>query len=168
VLEKQKNNIKSEGYRKISLKDLEEIFFKMIEFDNIKHYQKTGMFKYRKAKVGEKIVTIIDGKKETQNVANENSWIITGPKGEEYIIDDKTLKSRYEIVDDNTVKAIGECWAFENKEHLMFKASWGEDMVADPGDMIVSINKNGSEPYRIEKEIFKKTYKEIKKANKIN
>lgn len=146
-------------YKKISLKELEEIFLDERENGNVEHYKKFGEFKYRKAKVGEKIDTIIDGKKETQNVAKENSWILTGSEGEEYIIDNKTFKNRYEIIDEETAKAIGECWAFKNREPLRFVASWDEEMIADPGDMIASTDKNGSEPYRIEKTAFKKTYK---------
>ncbi|MEM4260494.1 MAG: hypothetical protein QXG00_04615 [Candidatus Woesearchaeota archaeon] len=148
-------------YKKISLKDLEEMFLKEKENNNVGHYKKFGVFKYRKAKIGEKIDTIIHGKKETQNVSKENSWILTGSEGEDYIIDDKTFKKRYEIIDDKTAKSIGECWAFKNKENLKFIASWGEEMIANPGDMIASTDKNGSKPYRIEKNVFKRTYKKV-------
>jgi hypothetical protein len=57
-------------------------------------------------------------------------------------------------------KAIGSCSAFLWKgSPFSFESSWGERMICDKGDYLASVEKDLSQPYRIESSVFKKTYK---------
>ena len=134
----------------------------------VKSYQKTGLTKARPATAGEKVVTLVDGIKETTNKAKAGDWVVTGPKDEQYIIDGTTFASRYKKTNSLGVfTATGTCFAFEYKgRSLVFKAPWGEDMLVHKGDFIASTDASGRQCYRIEREIFLQTYQEIKNANR--
>jgi hypothetical protein len=49
----------------------------------------------RLATADEKIITILDGEVETINTAAEGDVVITGPKGEKYIINATKFEARY-------------------------------------------------------------------------
>jgi len=120
----------------------------------------------RPAKVGEKIETTVNGVKETQNTAKVNDYVITGIKGEQYIISKDVLVKRYDIetidhprneydyVNITTKPVVIDCSICE--EDMTFTASWGEDMVANTGDFLVY--EDGKLSYRIEREVFLNTY----------
>lgn len=146
IIEAASNRIlKSEIFniRKLLPQDkIVEIFLK----GNPKQYHKFGSVKARLAKVGEKIDTIIDGKIETTNMAKENDVIVTGIKGEKYIIKKDKFLIRYKGPNlsskDKTYEAIGHCFAIKYLgRSVKFKASWGEEMILNKGDYLISFLK---------------------------
>jgi len=113
--------------------------------------------KYRIAQKGEKVDTIINGEKETNNTANEGDFIIIGVKGENYILSPNKVKEKYNIVDDETIttKPVKiKAKEYKGKD-IQFKASWGENMILKSGDYLV---RNNDEYYRIEKNAFAELY----------
>ena len=145
---------------KLSQKEVQKLFKE--HKDPAKKYKKVGTVVARAASEGEKIDTVIDGVKETTNTAHKGDWVVTGPKGEEYIISGEKFDSRYKATDKpNVFKATGVCYAIEYRGlAFQFDASWGERMIMKSGDYLASLSPTGSEPYRIEREVFHKTYKE--------
>ena len=145
-----------------------------------KMYKKSGRFGLRAAIPGEVIITIIDGKKETTNTAQEDDAVVRGAKGELYIIDGIKASSRYLIVRPLTeefqeYEASGLIDAYEyTGEPIQFTASWNEVMICEPGDYLASpiiphgqgVTMEYREPvkhevYRIERGAFFKTYNQI-------
>jgi hypothetical protein len=112
---------------------------------------------YRIATKIEKVETTIDGKKETENIAKVGDWILTGVKGEHYVLSEKKVMDKYIIVDANTIRAKPskiKAKEYQGKK-IEFFASWGEKMILDFGDFLVN---SGDEFYRIEKDAFKDLY----------
>lgn len=135
-------------------------------------YQKSGTFKARLGKPGERIATEIDGEKETQKTVKDGEIVIKGPKDEMYVVSEKTFRQRYEVDKDPTeeyqnYKAIGLIRAYEYVgDDFKFIASWDEEMICKPGDYLASPVKDAEdteypEVYRIERTVFDETYKEI-------
>ncbi len=133
---------------------------------DLKEYSKFGTFKYRKCVREEEIVTIIAGEEETTNTAYPDDYIMTGHANNEYVVPKSTWLKKYEPLAeydstiDNMCKAKGKCWGIQySGEPITFKAKWGEDMICNPGDMLVSPDDSISEVYRIEIGEFNNTYK---------
>lgn len=128
------------------------------------NFEKFTQIKARPAQVGEFIETFTLDGKETQNYAKENDYVITnlGGSNEEYIMPETTLKKRYKHIEDDLYQSIGECRGIEYfGPEIVFKASWGQDMVLKNGDMIVTPLPQRNEVYRIAREEFNKTYRMI-------
>lgn len=149
------------------MKSLEFVagLFKEAERDGRVHsYKKYGVVQVKLANVGERIVTIINGKKETENVATEGSVIVVNPGGERYIISRNKFDERYKgtpTKEWTTAIAKGRCRAFRyTGDSFSFLAPWEEKMIVDSGDYIVQ-SKEGdyNDIYRIAQEAFKQTYK---------
>ena len=137
-----------------------EYFLQAIKDKSIKKYRKFGVVTAIKATAEQQVRTVIDGKVETTNVAHPGDYIVTGASGEKYVLTSEKMKSRYKKIADNQYEAIGECFAVKyNGKSFKFTAPWGEDMICNNGDYICSTILDGSDVYRIEKEVFKKTYK---------
>ncbi len=135
-------------------------FLNAVKANKVKTYQKFGTVTAIKATSKQSVKTVIDGKTETTNVANIGDYIVTGASGEKYVLTADKFKSRYKKVKDNIYEAVGECNAVKYVgKAFKFKAPWGEDMICENGDYICSTALDGSDVYRIEKEVFKKTYK---------
>lgn len=134
-------------------------------------YKKFGAVMARLAKVGEKIVTVIDGKVETQNTAKENDVIVKGLKGEEYIIGHEKFKARYAVINPVTdtftsYEPNGTCIAYEYEgESIVFTAPWNEDMILNKGDFLATTDETVPEVYRIERSAFYQTYKRAVNLN---
>lgn len=128
-------------------------------------YKKVGAVMARLAKIGEEIVTVIDGKVETKNTAKENDVIIKGLKGEEYIIGHEKFKARYTVnnlvsSEFSSYEPNGTCIAYEYQgESMVFTAPWNEDMIVHNGDFLATTDSTVPEVYRIERDAFFKTYK---------
>lgn len=137
-------------------------------------YAKSGTFNARKGIVGEKVTTTIDGEDETEVVVGMNKVVIRGPKGEMYVVTTDKFKTRYECDKELTdkfqpYKSKGLIRAFEySGPNIRFEASWGEKMLCKDGDMLavpitdVDDFDDVPEMYRIEKDVFKQTYKAMK------
>ena len=124
------------------------------------------------AKKGQKVITMTSDGKETENVAKDGDYLITNIETEakeQYLINDKTFKTRYIPTSDiNVYEPTGECIAvkiskaflekFNLKQTFKFLAPWGENMVAKKGDFLC-INPETKEVYRIAKKEFYQTYK---------
>lgn len=156
-----------------------EKFGSIIIDQGVVYHKKGGVF----AKLVDKtqsVDTVIAGIKETTNTANEGDFIIQNgtSEGEFYVLTADKLQKRYTISFEVEVpsdllkegfqyyKALGACKAIEYTEEMgsqefHFRASWGEDMLCQVGDMLVSPINNGNienEVYRIEKNSFRETY----------
>ena len=131
----------------------------------LRHYKKFGDVSAVQAQKTTPVVTIIDGVEETKNVANPGDWIVTGAKGEKYVIKDETFRKRYKPSSKHGVYSpIGEAYAFEYKGELgksiNFPAPWGEMMLMNVGDFLASPSKEvNKDIYRIEREAFISTYR---------
>lgn len=137
-------------------------------YKETKTYKKSGTFDARKAKIGEHIVTTIDGEDETKKTAKADEVVVKGPKGELYIVSEKKFNERYEVETPLTdkfqkYKANGLIMAFVyDGPTFNFKASWDEDMLCKKGDYLASPSATLPVPevYRIEASVFAETYKE--------
>lgn len=134
-----------------------------------KLYKKSGTFDARKAKVGEHIVTTIDGEDETKKTAKADEVVVKGPKGELYVVSTKKFNERYEVTKPLTdkfqkYKAKGLIRAYEYKgPTFKFMASWDEEMLCKEGDYLAcpvldADESKAKEVYRIEKSVFAETY----------
>lgn len=141
--------------------------FKANEAD-VETYQKFGKFDARKAIDGERITTTINGETETTNVAKLGDVVVRGPEGEQYIISDAKFKDRYKVdkpltKDFQKYEATGKINAFKYiGKPFKFIASWGEEMICNDGDYLAAPFSNDGtvkEVYRIEENVFNKTYK---------
>jgi len=143
----------------LSQEDVAKVY-KNLETEEKTYIKKELTFNFRVAEKEEKVVTEIDGEKETENTAKKGDYILTGSKKEIYVLSPKKFESRYTIVDGKAKTKPVEILTkeFEGKK-IKFKAPWEEDMIIKNGDFIA---KNEGEYYRIEKEAFKNTYNEEK------
>lgn len=129
-------------------------------------FDKVATVSARPATEGEDIDTVIDGIKETTNTAAAGDYVVTGPKGEEYIISGEKFNKLYEATaEEGVYKAKGLVKAYqipEGTEDFTFVAPWGEDMLVQAGDYIATSfadNFDAEKCYRIEKGVFEQTYK---------
>jgi hypothetical protein len=123
-----------------------------------KSYQKKSFtLKFRVADKIEKVETVIDGKKETENTAKTGDYILTGTKGENFVLTPEKFNSRYIIAGGLAKTKPVKIFAkeYSNQEPVSFTASWGEKMILEIGDFLV---RNDAEYYRIEKQAFANTY----------
>lgn len=127
---------------------------------DVKLYNKFGTFPFTiNQEDNLKIVTSIDGQVETINHANIGDYILSGPKGENYVLTPEKFFKRY-VVKDGLAKAIGSTYAKEYKgESFNFVAPWGEDMICNNGDYLATTVVGSDDIYRIEREVFHQTYK---------
>lgn len=131
----------------------------------VKKYNKYGEVVARLAKPNERIITKIDGVKETETTAVKGDAVITGIDNEKYIISGENFRKRYKgeplTLDEKSYKCTGICYAAEwTKNTLQFINCNGEYMLLNKGDFLSSpalIPDN--DLYRIEGNIFPKTYK---------
>lgn len=125
-----------------------------------KTYQKKELtFSVKTVTEKENVVTKIDGKVKTKNIANKGDYILTGTKGEKYVLTPKKFNERY--ISKGEGKAVSKPVKTKAKiaiGPLTFMASWGEKMIAEKGDAIVN---NKGEFYRIEKGAFNNTYEKV-------
>lgn len=108
----------------------------------------------------EKIIkTIVNGVTETTNVAQIGDFIITGMFGEKWVIKPENFHRLYDILEEGIAvsKPVSRFAYRWNWEPFQFIAAWGELMICNTGDYLVS-DINLSEVYRVEKEVFEKTY----------
>lgn len=148
-----------------------------------KRYAKKTMVRARLAVEGEVIVTITGDGKETQNTAKAGDYVVENQTAakEQYIVTGTTFRKRYaplsrEDAESTALflhyKAIGKCIGIVykgrvNTENLStlpveikFMASWNEEMVLKPGDMLVAPLPDTKSVYRIAAKEFEETYAE--------
>ena len=148
-----------------------------------KEYEKFQRAMIRKAVSGEVVVTVVGGKEETRNTADDGDMVVRAmtKDGEEYILKEAQFKKNYffdspEDPNDQDLKSKGfkmykpnRCvTAIEVSEALAakvggsFMAAWGSEMVVNSGDFLASGSTSAAgtvqEIIRIEKNAFKETY----------
>lgn len=116
-------------------------------------------FNYEKAENRREIVTFINGKKETKNIAQKGDYIMTGTKDEIFSLSPEKFKSRYSIKSGKAVSKPVKISAIKfDGPDTTFVATWGEETVIEKDDYLV---KEEGGFYRIEKEAFQNTYRKI-------
>lgn len=145
-----------ENFTKIYTQEEMKQVYDSLTSEEKTYTKKDLFFDFEVATEPKEIITLIDGKQETKNMAKPGDYIITGTKGERYIISADKFNGRYDIVDNKAktkpVKILAKMW---NTNNVQFMASWGEKMIIENGDFLVN---NNNEFYRIEKEAFFNTY----------
>lgn len=115
------------------------------------------------------IVTVIDGEKETENIARAGDVIITGGAGEQYVMSFKKFLDLYNVNNSvavpRPIERIAAKVTLTDFKQLMlgdqisFTAPWGEAMILKPGDYLVMEGKG--KYYRVETKAFQRTYKGV-------
>jgi hypothetical protein len=133
-----------------------------------KRYQKVGQVRARKVKRRTPVETVLaDGTKETSNIAGPGDYIVTGPRGERYVLQPETFEARYVLKPGAKYifLARGETAAIQNPfgRPISIVASWGERqfgaadcMIADRIDP--TTNRRAGKPYIIGLAEFAQTY----------
>ena len=143
--------------------------------------RKTALVDGRAARPGEIVVTVIKGEgKETQSPPAEAGDVVIRNRcpatgNEEYLVKAARMGTRYE---GPLGSADAEGWQAyrpkgvelryfivgDSEGSFTFKAPWGEDMVARPGDAIVRNPADPKDTYRVQGQSFACTYEVVEKA----
>lgn len=116
----------------------------------------------------ETIITEEDGTErvETINTANPGDAIITGKKGERYVVSAKDFSKLYEpLTDEYGVTSDGrylprnvvKCMENPTRQEIIIDAPWGGEQTGGADCMIVESQINGDR-YLIERGVFEMTY----------
>mgnify|MGYP001408462162 CR=1 FL=1 len=99
----------------------------------------------RVATATEQIQTIVDGKDETPNTANVGDYIITGVKGEQYVLTSDKFNKMYEINPENhqQYRSKNHGYAIQVSEDVVISAPWGEDQKIYAGGGIFKSTVDG-------------------------
>lgn len=148
-------------------KDFQTAFKKVIEYKRVSTIDdKNKNTFYIHSGEPTKVVTYVNGEKETENSCNPGDFVITGSKGEKYVIAPHKLPNNYNLIDNllvtrqqprTVVKVSAQVLkSLKLPKQITFTASWGEQVILQAGDYIVKEDKDKF--YRIEGTIFKQTY----------
>lgn len=142
-----------------SAEDMQQLFERQEKLGLVKTYQKSGVYLAVQTQTPCEVVTQIDGTEETRVHAKPGDWILTGPAGERYVLDDSKFHARYRLRENSSyAEAIGSCRATSLDEAFTFMAPWGTPMIFEPGDYL-ACGGAPSDLYRIERSVFEKTYR---------
>ena len=113
------------------------------------------------------IITYIDGVKESSNTCQPGDYVLSGIKGEKYVVVGKKVLTLYNLIEEVLItrpqprkvakitKALLKKLGL--KEPVEFTASWGEATSVSASDFLVK--EDEGKYYKIDGEVFKKTYK---------
>ena len=119
---------------------------------------------YMVAQEQQPVVTYTADGKETQNVAEPNDVIMSGPSREKYVVKSQKFPKLYQgqigqtVVPEQSPRTVARVDNLQ--QPIQFQAPWGEDMVLKAGDYLVKDGEQGY--YRVAKYEFEKTYNEIR------
>jgi hypothetical protein len=105
------------------------------------------------------VVTYTSDGKETQNVAQPDDIIMSGPSKENYVVKAAKFPKLYQgqigktVVPEQSPRMVA---LYSGNEVVNFVAPWGENMVLKPGDYVVKDGDQGY--YRIAKAEYEQTY----------
>lgn len=105
------------------------------------------------------IVTYTSDGKETENVAQINDIIFSGPSKENYVLKPNKFSKLYQgeigqtVVPEQSPRMVA---VYNQDKIVQFKAPWGELMILKPGDYLVKDGDQGY--YRIAKNEYEQTY----------
>jgi hypothetical protein len=133
------------------------------DFSKAATYRKTATLKTSQVEIARKrqrIVTQINGTKETSNTAKPGDKIVTGPFGERYIIGANKFRQLYvrDRAHDRYVSK-ARVQALKLRQNIELIAPWGEKQRALKGGYVVRRVGKARDVYLIEEAAFKKTYK---------
>ena len=118
---------------------------------------------YAVAKEQQPVVTITSDGKETQNVAQPEDVIMSGPSKEQYVVKAEKFPKLYAgkigetVTPEQSPRTVARVYNIE--QPITFKAPWGEDMVLKKGDYLVKDGEQGY--YRIAQHEYEQTYNKI-------
>lgn len=105
------------------------------------------------------VVTMTADGKETQNVAEIEDVVMSGPNREQYVIKSAKFPKLYQgqiggpIHSEQSPRNVA---VYNGKEQVNFAAPWGENMVLKPGDYLVK--EAEGKYYRVAKQEYEQTY----------
>jgi len=109
--------------------------------------------------------TVLDGGVETTTIAYPGDFVLSGSRGENYVVRFENMARLYKRSDDDPkiMEVIPQvrmaaCYMGEDG---VFEPTWGGQMVLKKGDYVIREGKN--KYYRIEKKVFEETYEICKK-----
>ena len=114
---------------------------------------------YTVAKESTPVVTVTSDGKETQNVANANDIVMSGPSRENYVVKAAKFNKLYvgniggEVHPEQSPRNVA---LYNGADEVNFVAPWGENMVLKPGDYLVK--ESEGKYYRIAKKEYEMTY----------
>lgn len=98
-------------------------------------YRKHVEVDIRKIAYGMEVVTTLaNGHHETTLIADyERCWLVTNPGGEQYLITEEKVRSRYDHLGGHRYRARGRVRAFQNpfRQPVMIDAPWGTEQHGD-------------------------------------
>ncbi len=133
------------------------------DFSNAPIYRKTAALDKANVEIADaqqEVVTVINGKEETRNTAQAGDRIITGVKGEQYVIKEAKFGGLYEEDPTDSSRFISKnvIRAMPLAENTELTAPWGEKQRAAKGGYVAQRVDNPSDIYLIEEDSFKATY----------
>jgi hypothetical protein len=114
---------------------------------------------YTVAEKSQPVVTVTSDGKEKQSVAETNDIIMSGPSQEQYVIKAAKFPKLYSgqvggpVTTEQSPRMVA---VYTGQDTVMFKDSWGEDMVLKPNDYLVK--EGDGKYYRIAKLEYEQTY----------
>ena len=136
------------------------------DFSNAPVYRKSATLdksQVETATAKQDVVTTINGKEETRNTAEAGDKIITGVKGERYVIKQAKFGGLYEEDPSNSSRYISTnvIRAIPLEEPTELTAPWGEKQRAKKGSFVAQRVDEPADVYLIEKSAFEMTYAPI-------
>jgi hypothetical protein len=133
------------------------------DFSNADTYRKTATLNKSKVETAaqdQQVETVINEKVETTNTAHEGDKIITGPKGERYVLTGAQFDKMYQEDPSNPSRYISKqvIRAHTLTEDTEITAPWGEKQRAAKGGVVAQSVSNPRDVYLIEEGAFKATY----------
>ena len=139
-----------------------QVFAEDFDFSKSLVYRKTSTIpvsNVKKVAQRTQVITKIDAFEETKNVANPGDFIVTGFKGEQYVIRGDRFYNLYELdssgsnyISKNQVRAR----VLKDSSRLF--APWGEMQVVRAGGYICQSCDEPKDVYLVDKEVFENTY----------
>jgi hypothetical protein len=132
---------------------------KKLTYQYAQDYNNMSPMSYTVAQQQTPIVTITADGKETQNVAEPNDLILSGPSGEKYVVKAAKFPKLYvgqiggPIHPEQGPRNVA---VYNGSDPVNFIAPWGESMVLKPGDYLVK--EAEGKFYRIAKKEYEATY----------
>jgi hypothetical protein len=133
------------------------------DFSSAKVYRKTAKLDKSNIEISDGIQvisTIVNGKEETRNVADNGDYIITGFSHERYVIKASKFPKLYEEdpEEPDQYRSRNVVRAIQLTEAVEIEAPWGEIQRADAGGRICQSVADETDVYLIEKQVFENTY----------
>ncbi|HVY02291.1 MAG TPA: hypothetical protein VG983_01440 [Caulobacterales bacterium] len=141
------------------------------DFSNAPVYRKVAPLKASQIKIAARrreVVTHINGEEETRNVARPGDIIVTGVRGERYVMTPRHFKALYEKDPDRAgrYRAKTKVRALKLTENTELMAPWGEKQRARKGGVVVQRIGRPRDIYLIEAKAFRETYAPVESAKR--